>query len=47
MSCYVTMTDNFMSGWGDAEGKINKLSIECDDCDEAEIVAENCCRKCP
>jgi hypothetical protein len=27
---YVTMTDRFMSGWGDARGKINKLVIECD-----------------
>ena len=26
---YVTMTDKFMSGWGMAKGKINKLIIEC------------------
>ena len=38
---YVTMTDKFMSGWGQAEGKINKLIFECDSYDEAEIVAEN------
>ena len=38
---WVTMTDNFMSGWGMAEGKINKLVIECETLNEAEIVAEN------
>lgn len=35
------MTDTFMSGWGKAAGKINKLVIECDTLEEAEIVAEN------
>lgn len=38
---YVTMTDKFMSGWGKAEGKINKLIFECETLEEAEIVAEN------
>ena len=38
---YVTMNDTFMSGWGYAEGKINKLIFECDSYKEAEIVAEN------
>lgn len=38
---YVTMTDKFMSGWGCASGKINKLVFECDSYKEAEIVAEN------
>ena len=38
---YVTMTDKFMSGWGKAKGKINKLVIECASFEEAEIVAEN------
>lgn len=38
---YVTMTDKFMSGWGMAEGKINKLIFECDTLEEAEAVAEN------
>jgi hypothetical protein len=28
--CYVTMTDRFMSGWGNAKGKINKFVIACD-----------------
>jgi len=38
---YVTMTDKFMSGWGYANGKINKLVIECDSYDEALIVSAN------
>lgn len=36
---YVTMTDNFMSGWGDARGKINKLVIECGTYSEAAQIA--------
>lgn len=36
---YVTMTDNFLSGWGKAEGKINKLVLECNSYNEAERVA--------
>lgn len=38
---YVTMIDKFMSGWGCAKGKINRLVIECRDLADAEIVAEN------
>lgn len=38
---YVTMTDTFMSGWGKAEGKKNKLVFECDTLKEAEIVKDN------
>lgn len=38
---YVTMNDTFMSGWGRAENKINKLIFECDSYKEAEIVADN------
>lgn len=38
---YVVMTDKGMSGWGRAEGKINKLVIECDTYEEAEIVEAN------
>jgi len=38
---YVTMTDSFMSGWGMAKGKINKLIFECDNHQEAIIVANN------
>lgn len=37
---YVTMTDKFMSGWGMAEGKINKLVIECGDSVQAEKIAD-------
>jgi len=35
---YVTMTDRFMSGWGLARGKANKLVIECDTYDQAAQV---------
>lgn len=38
---YVTMTDPFMSGWGKAEGLINKLVFECDSYQEADMVAAN------
>ena len=38
---YVTMTDKFMSGWGHANGKINKLVIECETWDEALTVSIN------
>jgi hypothetical protein len=38
---YVTMTDKFMSGWGHAENKTNKLVIGCDNWEEARIVQEN------
>lgn len=42
---YVTMTDKFMSGWGQAQGKINKLVIECDTMEEAVIVESNGLRR--
>ena len=42
---YVTMTDKFMSGWGKAQSKINKLVIECDNLQEAEIVYRNACNR--
>jgi len=38
---WVSMTDGFMSGWGKAENKINKLVISCDSYAEAQIVADN------
>lgn len=41
MTKYVTMTDSFMSGWGEAKGKINKLVFECDSFAEAFTVKEN------
>ena len=37
---YVTATDTFMSGWGCAEGKINKIAIGCNNRSEvAEVKA--------
>lgn len=38
---YVTMTDSFMSGWGLARDKTNKLVFVCDNYEEAEIVMSN------
>ena len=41
MSYFVTMTDKFMSGWGMAEGKTNKLIIECETMEQARIIEKN------
>lgn len=41
MTYYVTMTDKFMSGWGEADGKINKLIFICETYKQAEIVEQN------
>jgi len=38
---YVTMTDKFMSGWGLARNKTNKLVIECDDMSQAMLIEKN------
>lgn len=38
---YVSMTDRFMSGWGRAEGRINKLVFVCNSEEEVEIVSDN------
>jgi hypothetical protein len=38
---YVTMTDKFMSGWGDARDKTNKLVIECATYSDAALIAKN------
>ncbi|HHT7008467.1 hypothetical protein [Bacillus cereus group sp. BfR-BA-01328] len=38
---YVTMTDTFLGGWGEAEGKINKLIFVCDSYEEAKVVKDN------
>jgi len=38
---YVTMTDSFMSGWGYAKNKINKLVFLCDSYEQAERVFNN------
>jgi hypothetical protein len=35
---YVTMTDKFMSGWGYAAGKTNKLIIVCQTLAQAEQI---------
>jgi hypothetical protein len=42
---YVTMTDKFMSGWGKAEGKINKYVIRCTTYQEAETIEINAHRR--
>lgn len=36
MTIWVTMTDKFMSGWGEAEGRISKYVIECESWEDAE-----------
>ncbi|WP_300855769.1 hypothetical protein [uncultured Clostridium sp.] len=38
---WVTATDTFLSGWGQARDKINKIVLECDSWEEAQIVMEN------
>lgn len=35
---YVSMTDKFLSGWGLASHKIDKLVIICDDFEQAETI---------
>lgn len=42
---FVTMTDKFMSGWGMAEGRTNKLVIECTTYPEAALIAKNAKRR--
>ena len=41
MKYYVTMTDKFMSGWGMAANKTNKLVIECETFQQAEVIERN------
>ena len=38
---YVTMTDNYMSGWGRSKGRINKLVFVCNNWSETQIVFDN------
>lgn len=38
---YVTMTDKFMSGWGLATNKTNKLIIVCETWQQAETIERN------
>jgi len=41
MKIYVTMTDKFLSGWGNAQGKTNKFIIECENFEQAETIKRN------
>ena len=38
---YVTCVDFFLSDWGEAEGKSNRLILPCQDFAEAEVVCDN------
>ena len=38
---YVWMTDKFMSGWGRAEGLINKFVVKCRTFEQAECIVQN------
>lgn len=38
---YVQMRDNFLSHWGQSEGRFNLLQITCPDIKSAEVVATN------
>jgi len=38
---YVTATDSFMSGWGPAAGKTNRVILPCESLAEAEVVEAN------
>jgi hypothetical protein len=42
---FVTMTDKFMSNWGMSDNRTNKLVIECDSMEEANIVYNNACKR--
>jgi len=35
------MKDNFMSGWGRAEGATNLYEVECDTLDQADMIERN------
>lgn len=35
---WVTMTDRFLSGWGEAEGKTNKYVVECNSWEMAQQI---------
>jgi hypothetical protein len=38
---FVTMVDKFMSGWGLASGRVNKLIIACESYEQAKTVERN------
>jgi hypothetical protein len=42
---FVTMTDKCMSGWGKAEGRINKYVIGCITLQDAELIERNAKRR--
>lgn len=42
---FVTMTDKFMSGWGMAAGKVNKMVVQCDTLAQAELIERNAKRR--
>lgn len=37
----VTMTDTFLSGWGESTNKISKYVVVCEDVVQAELIALN------
>lgn len=41
MSYFVSMKDNFMSGWGMAKDKSNLFVVECDTVEDAEMILQN------
>lgn len=42
---WVTMNDKFMSGWGMAKGKTNKLIIACETYKQAESIKRNALKR--
>jgi len=42
---YVTMTDKLFSYWGRADGKLNRVIIECSNADELYTVSDNARRR--
>jgi len=41
MTAYIRMTDNFMSGWGQAQGLTNVLVVACDTLEQADLIEKN------
>jgi hypothetical protein len=42
---YVTMTDKFLSGWGNAANKTNKFIVECENWEQAQTIERNAHRR--
>ncbi len=42
---YVTMTDKFLSGWGNATNKTNKFIVECENWEQAQTIKRNAQRR--